>query len=79
MPRKRKRRRRVKRGILDAVAVDLSNVEILADLGDTSGWDVVGSSPYLSGSFVMLYWGKREEGKIGLDNCFYPCLEIGGS
>jgi hypothetical protein len=43
----------VKRCELYAVPVDLADIEILPDLGNFGGGDVVGSAPYAFGRLVL--------------------------
>jgi len=44
----------IERGVLDAVAVDLSNVEVLLNFGDVSRWNAVCGTPDSRGSGRML-------------------------
>ena len=47
-------RGRVKRRVVDRVAVDLADVEVVLDLGDTRGQDAVGDAPDARGRRVVV-------------------------
>lgn len=62
----------VKGGKVDAVAVDLADVEILAYLVDMYGWDAVGGTPDLRRGRGVLRMARR----VSAGLCDAPTAQV---